>query len=639
MGRARKLRQQRRSAAGTGPKESHTLARSRSAILPVVLIIVACVVAYLNSLSVPLVFDDLTSVATNKTIRTLWPLTTPLNPPKRGASVENRPLTNLSLAVNYSLGGLDVRGYHLFNLVIHLLAALTLFALVRRTLRLPTIPADLQRHADSLAFAIAVLWAVHPLQTEAVTLVIGRAETMMGLCYLLTLYLALRGAESAHPWRWYLGAITACVAGMACKEVMVTAPVIMLLYDRTYLTGSLKASLRKRWGLYLSLASSWVVLLLILIPSGGSRGTAAGFGHGMTSWEYARTQFRAIVHYLHLCFWPHPLVMDYGTSVASGAGQIVPYAAIIVALLVATCVGWFKRPTVGFLGVWFFAILAPSSSVVPLVTQTVAEKRMYLPLAAVVALVGLAGFTILSRANTPQGRADRGAGTARHAGGVVLGVVVLALIATTIVRNRDYASALSIWRATARDCPNNPRAHADLGKELRASGDVTGAIAEVTEAIKLKPDYAEAYYNRGVARELSGETSLALADYSKAIELQPATVPALNNRGKLYARLGKYAEANADLTKAIEAAPDDPDSYVNRGNVLVLLGRFDEAIGDYSGAIKLAPNDPDAYYNRALAFYYTKDLVHARQDAERASSLGRRIAPALMHALQLPGPQ
>jgi tetratricopeptide (TPR) repeat protein len=325
--------------------------------------------------------------------------------------------------------------------------------------------------------------------------------------------------------------------------------------------------------------------------------------------------------------------MDYGMAVAQGAARIVPYACLIGVLLLITCVAWFKRPTVGFLGVWFFVILAPSSSVVPLVTQTVAEKRMYLPLLGVVALVALAAFTVLpgvTRTREETGR--RWLGQSVRA--VVLEVMVVALTVTTIARNRDYRSALSIWRVTAQDCPDNPRAHANLGKELREAGDVVGAIAEAARAIELRPDYAEAYYNRGVAREHAGQTNLALADYSRAIELWPAAVPALNNRAKLYASSGKYAEANADLTMAIEAAPDDSNSYVNRGNILVLLGRFDEGIRDYSKAIELAPGDADAYYNRALAFFRARNVVHARQDAEQASRLGRRVDPAFVRALQ-----
>src|SRR5438270_879905 len=150
--------------------------------------------AYRNTFSAPFIFDDGHVVQVNLTIRKLWPLTTVLSPPHGyGLTVEGRPLINLSLAINYAFGGTDVAGYHVINLVIHVLAALTLFGLVRRTLQ----QARHREHystltAISLAGAIALLWALHPLQTEAVTYIVQRAESLMALCYLLTLYCFVR---------------------------------------------------------------------------------------------------------------------------------------------------------------------------------------------------------------------------------------------------------------------------------------------------------------------------------------------------------------------------------------------------------------------------------------------------------------
>ena len=155
---------------------------------------------YANTLSGPFIFDDLTSIEQNPSIRRLWPLSEPLSPP-RDTPVAGRPLLNLSFAVNYAVGGLDVTGYHLVNLAIHLLAALVLFGLVRRTLLLPSLAPRVGESATNLAAAAALLWMVHPLNSEVVDYVTQRSASLMGLCYLLTLYCSVR-ALSAGARRW-----------------------------------------------------------------------------------------------------------------------------------------------------------------------------------------------------------------------------------------------------------------------------------------------------------------------------------------------------------------------------------------------------------------------------------------------------
>ena len=136
-----------------------------------------------------------------------------------------------------------MRGFHAVNLLIHLLAALVLFGVVRRTLLTSSLKEQFGGAASGLAMAVALIWAVHPLLTESVTYLTQRTESLMGLFFLLTLYCAIRGASSGHPWRWYAVAIAACALGMGAKEVMATAPIVVLLYDRCFLSGSFREAL------------------------------------------------------------------------------------------------------------------------------------------------------------------------------------------------------------------------------------------------------------------------------------------------------------------------------------------------------------------------------------------------------------
>src|SRR5688572_1628923 len=186
------------------------------------ILVVACVLAYWNSFSVPFVLDDLAAIVDNESIREWWNITGLLVPAQSASPVAGRPVVNLSLAVNYAIGALDVRGYHAWNLAIHAACALLMFSLVRRTLERPGIPGELSRRSADLAFASALIWVVHPLNSEVIDYVIQRTESMMALFYLLTLYASVRAGGSSHRAWWELTAVVSCVLGMACKESMAT---------------------------------------------------------------------------------------------------------------------------------------------------------------------------------------------------------------------------------------------------------------------------------------------------------------------------------------------------------------------------------------------------------------------------------
>ena len=180
-------------------------------------------------------------------------------------------------------------------------------------------------------------------------------------------------------------AVVACALGMGTKEVMATAPIVVLLYDRCFLAGSFREAFRRRWPMYVGLAATWAILGALVIAYPWGAATGAGFGLAEAGpWEYARTQPGVILNYLRLSFWPSSLCFDYSWPIATSAGQIIPAAAVIAALLAATLWALRRAPALGFLGAWFFLILAPTSSFVPIITEVAAERRMYLPLAAVV---------------------------------------------------------------------------------------------------------------------------------------------------------------------------------------------------------------------------------------------------------------
>ena len=597
---------------------------------PAALLVLAGLLAYANSLSAPFIFDDIDAIRENPTIRTLQGA---LSPPHDGAGVDSRPVVNLSFAINYAFGGLNVAGYHATNLAIHLLAGLALFGIVRRTLlgsnpvgrglRCPpdTLglpgggrsrrPTDRAADATPLALVAALLWTLHPLQTESVTVVTQRTESLMGLFYLLTLYAFIRATENPGQSRWLVFSVAACLLGMGTKEVMVTAPLLVLLYDRTFIAGGFRAAWQQRRGYHAALGSTWLLLGWLVVSSGGARGGAAGAASGITPWTYALTQCEAIAHYLKLALWPAPLVLDYGTRVVTDPLQVLPQALLVLALVGGTLVALIRRPVWGFFGAWFLAILAPSSSVLPLVTQTIAEHRMYLSLAAVVVGVVLVAFRWLGR------------------GALMAGLLFAALGgAMTVMRNLDYRSALAIWADTAAKVPGNARAHSNLGLALGAEGRADESMAEWREAIRLQATIPFAHYNLGLALSRLNRDAEAMTQFEEELRLQPEYAPAWCERGLALYQLGRREEAVAAYERALRFKPEYPDALERMGIALASLRRVPEAITRYQQALQLRPDSPGTHQNLGIAFALSGQLAKAIEQFEQAVALDPDFAEA-----------
>ena len=238
--------------------------------------------------------------------------------------------------------------------MVHLLAALVLFGILRRTFEGEKLRDRFGTDAVWLAAAIALIWEVHPLQTESVTYIVQRTESLMGLFLLLTLYCTLRSSQSAHPRLWHTAAIMACALGMGSKEVMVVAPLIVLLYDRVFLVSSFRELWQRHKGLYVGLAGTWLILAVLM--AGTFPRETIGFGMEiLTPWDYLKAETGVLVYYLRLCFWPAPLIIDYSNWLipSSLKACFVPVSIVIV-LLGATLWAFYRRPWVGFLGAWFF---------------------------------------------------------------------------------------------------------------------------------------------------------------------------------------------------------------------------------------------------------------------------------------------
>ncbi len=485
-----------------------------SARLCCLLLVIVGAGAYANSLNGPFVFDDEAGIERNASIRSLAGA---LRPPDQGQPTAGRPAVNLSLALNYAVHGSDVRGYHLVNIAIHVLAALVLFDLVRLTLSRRPFDRAFGAAANSLAFATALLWVAHPMQTECVNYLSQRTESMMGLFFLLTLNAAIR-AHGATRSGWAMVSVLCCGLGMASKEVMVTAPVMVILYDWAFRTEPFGRVLRRRHRFYLALASTWIVLWLL--NWGSPRSDTAGFASGVTPMQWASVQCRIVLDYLRLAVWPHPLNLDYGPFQAVPFGELAPWVVAMGLILLATAVLLLVRPRIGFGLAWCFIILAPTSSIVPIVSEVAAERRMYVPLAGLVALVVVGGYAIIGRLSRRWSATGLGRDRWIIAGYITAVCLVAApLLVLTVRRNTQYASEVALWQSAIEAMPDNSRAHVNLANTVRDDlGDLGRAERHYRTALRLRPTNAIARTNLGAVLASQGRLDEAIDEFRLAIE-------------------------------------------------------------------------------------------------------------------------
>ncbi len=693
-------------------------------VLRAAALVLAGTLAYSNALSGPFLFDDDNAIVRNTQIRQLWPLSVPLSPP-RDTPVAGRPLVNLTFAANYAVGGLDVRGYRLVNLGVHLLATLVLFGLVRRTLRLPVLTARFGPHALNLAWASAFLWMLHPLHTETVNYLPQRTESLMGLFYLLTLYCSVRAYEGSASARgaaraggvatqvaesrsdvgepkrvgramkrtretpasqgsgdeprsraWAVTAIVCCAMGMASKESMVTAPVVVALYDRAFIFPSFRSAFQRRGFLYAGLSATW--LLLAVLMSSVPR-TSIGFDAGTSAWVYFLNQMEMIARYLWLAIWPRALVLDYGLPRPLALADVAVPALFLVAAGLITLAVFLRRPFAGFAGVWFFMTLAPTSSFVPIATEVGAERRMYLPLIGLVVLVVVGAFALAKRFTVREEIAPEQKGRGWHpwptsVGAVVALAVSVLLAVGTYQRNREYDSRLSMALTIAERRPHGrahfivggelvaagrndeaiehfqrsavdyPGAHFGLATELISAGRLEEGIHHAREFIRLMPEHAAVVAARdmlGRALAARGEADAAEEQFALLLQAAPRHTAANTYLGDRRLQQERHEEAIRYYQSALILVPGDPEVLRKLGLALAASGRVNESIGTFQRALAIDPDDPllRSHLGRALAsdgqyaeavvqFRRVLELVpedaSARRDLALAEDLARR---------------
>jgi len=540
------------------------------------------------------------------------------------AWLSSQRLATWSLAVNYAISGKDLWSYHLVNIALHVLAGLTLFGLVCRTLLRGDTPPRLQEASGWLAMAAALLWMIHPVQTQSVDDIHQRGVLLGGLFCLLTLYCLVRGADRNLSGLWYGLAILSCAVGMGESPATVATPLLALAYDRIYLADSW-ADLRRRAWVYAGLAGCWLLLLPLFGPASDTQ--AAKF--------YLQSQPAMILQYLGLIFWPSGLCFDYTYwRAAEALSEVVRTGLAVAALLAGTIWALYRWPKIGFPALWFWLTLLPLS-LWPQDTL-LAESRLYLPLAGLVTLVVVGGYALALALESRAPWAGMGAlGLA--------GLVAVVLGFLSFQRNRDYDNPYTLWQQADAINNINVRAHFHLANALLLTGkaenykEAAGRYRVVLGEDKLEL-HQPARHNLAIVYLLDGQLDRAMKVFA---DIPPGDADAavfLDAHGFTLWSKKDYDGAERCFREAARLQPKTAMYRFNRAQALSDAGRKEEAGAVKHEALQMDPQWPKK--TRELAWQLAtaadprqRNGLQALFLAQQACQFSPELTPELLDTL------
>lgn len=614
-------------------------------LIQAALIVGVAILIYSNSIHGAFVLDDETSITHNYVIKNLHDFLF------EGVGYSFNPrrfVTYLTFALNYHWGGLDVTGYHIFNLAIHAITALLVYLLCRLTLLTPffaappTMPGGAagqgRGYQTLIPLLAALLFVCHPVQTQAVTYIVQRTAALVTLFYVLSLVCYVKGRLCAeHPGRplsarstgWFALALLAAIAAMRTKEISFTLPFVVALYEFSFF----KNSAGKKLLFLLPVLLSLVVVPLGFLGSPKPIGELLSDVSAMTRetvdisrGNYLLTQFRVIVTYLRLLIFPVNQNLDYDYPIYRSFFTLPVLLSflLLLSLMVTAFYLYYRsgarRPgrasgpetrLIGFGILWFFITLSVESSIIP-IRDVIFEHRLYLPSAG--AFLAVAA----TACRAADSRLFRWLPFL-----VVISIPVFAF--ATFQRNLVWQSEVAIGADTANKSPSKPRALTNYGFALIKAGQVDQAFAPLQKAlaidltnpqaynhlgsaflkknmiedaiqafrnvIALSPDYPEAHRNLGAALSAAGRMDEAVVELSEALRLEPNSAAAHFNLGLAHQKKGLWEKAAENYRSAIRLDPKYPLPYNNLGMVLLALKRKDEAISHFRKAVELAPEN------------------------------------------------
>jgi len=482
------------------------------------------------------------------------------------SSPKTRPVAHISFALNYYFHGFNTRGYHLVNITIHVLTAILLYLFIRTTLNLPLLQSKHGKYA-LLPFAAALIWAVHPLQTQSVTYIIQRMNSMATMFYILSLYLYIKGrlAEKTGPkWVLFFSAFLSGLLALGSKETAATLPFFIFLYEWYFLQNLDFNWIRKQIFPALILLLCIALLMFIYLGENPIGSIMGSYGaREFTLVQRILTEFRVVFFYITLLLFPHPgrLNLDHDFALSTGMATPVTTAAsalfLLILLVISICSAK-KHRLVSFCILWFLGNLVIESSVIGL--EIIFEHRNYLPSMMAILLLLVLIFPILKHSSLKV---------------VFVCIVVLLFSYWTFERNKVWSEKITLWGDCAAKSPGKARPHNNLGVALKKQGQVHKAIEHFKQTIDIDPQFTEAY----------------------------------NNLGNSYMKIARSEEAIEQYKMALSITPNDPRIHMNIGHALVKRWQLEEALVHYGEALRLKPGYDEALLN----LLSTQRMLNARR--------------------------
>ncbi|MBI4683772.1 MAG: tetratricopeptide repeat protein [Nitrospirae bacterium] len=626
------------------------------------LIIVIAIIAYSNTFTAPFIFDDKPSIIDNPLIKDLNNF---FSSSKGYEFNPRRFIGYFTFALNYHFGGLDVTGYHIINLAIHIINAMLVYFLVLLTFRTPYFmlqgsgvktqrsrgkeaesPATIHssRFESFIALFSALLFISHPIQTQAVTYIVQRFASLATMFYLLSVVLYIKGrlkweqqnSSAADQQKenknyyitallLYCASVISAVLAMMTKEIAFTLPIIIVLFEFVFFSSNLKKRL-----LFLSpILLTLVIIPISIIASDKPLGELlsdlseqAKDTKDISRWDYLITQIRVITTYTRLIFLPINQNLDYDypiyhslftPSVFFSSLFLLSIFGLAVYLLYRSRFTVDSSQSVALnlmpityyrlisFGIFWFFITLSVESSIIPIRDVIFEHRVYLP--SVGAFIAVT-TTVFIGAKFLE---ERWPNTWKAFISVLV-LITIAFSGATYARNRVWKDNITLWGDVISKSPNKARGYNSLGLSYDENGQLENAIKAYNSALAADPNDASVYNNLGNVYYEKGYFYEAMNAYKKAIALDPEYFEVRTNLGKLYYEKGLIDEAIEEYLTVLTLVSDSPVTHNNLGAAYWSKGMFDKAIEHCRLAIQLKPDYAEAYHNLALA-YISKGMI------------------------------
>jgi tetratricopeptide (TPR) repeat protein len=528
--------------------------------------------------------------------------------------INDRPLACFTLAINRSLNGTNVFGYHVFNLMVHLLTSMLVFFFTLLIFSQKVVqPIQIKGKEKLIALFVALIFLCHPIQTQAVSYVIQRMTSLAALFYIASsfFYFKARLSQVAGDLKlkynlYYFLMVITIAATILSKQIAITLPLVFLLIEFFFI----RNNEGKRFNKFLLLGVSAISVSFVVVIIGGLLPQET---ESISRYEYFLTQLRVIVKYVQLLVLPISQNLDYDFVISKsmwGRDELIS-SIVIISLLGSIFKLYRKYPLISFGLAWFFITLLVESSIIP-IRDVIFEHRLYLPMFGFALILVVVLLEILSKKKLKQLT-------------VVFSIIVMVYSCLTIVRNTVWKTNLSLWRDVVKKSPAKARPNINLGIAYCRLLKPLRAIEQFTIAIKLEPENEKIYYNRAKVYLSNNKVDEAVLDLNQSILLNNEFAEAFDSRGGAKLRLNQLDAAITDCSIAIELLPELESAWFTRSKAYLFKGEIERALNDLNVVIDFHPDFVAALINRALVLLYLGNDNEARSDLNKAIDLDPKL--------------